>query len=215
MSSHPDIYDVGVYVEGLSIYNAQNSGLHAYIGGRKYKLAKIGSQIWMAENLDFKFDGLVVGASGVSSTEPRGNYYNNNEDRYGYNGKKYGILYNWAAIKYLEDNKSQLIPGWHVPTKDEWDSLVDAVGTSQNAGLKLKSTTGWEDDKNGDDSTDFAALPSGGYNGDLYYYVNNHAYYWAVGTNYASVGLGFDITNGIQILNTSYEHSRSLRLVKD
>ena len=81
------------------------------IGGRVYNTVIIGGKEWMAENLDFKFSGLAIG-QGSSSSEPRANYYSNNESTYGVNGNKYGLLYNWIAVKYLEDHKSELIPGW-------------------------------------------------------------------------------------------------------
>ena len=120
------------------------------IGGRVYNTVIIGGKEWMAENLDFKFSGLAIG-KGSSSSEPRANYYSNNESTYGANGNKYGLLYNWIAVKYLEDHKSELIPGWHVPTTTEWDALATAVGGSGVAGTKLKSTTGWSSG-NGDGS---------------------------------------------------------------
>lgn len=83
-------------------------------------------KVWMAENLDFAWSGLTVGGSGTSSN-PKANYYDNDEVTYGWNGRKCGLLYNWYAAKHLEDNKSTLIPGWHVPTKAEWDALATAA----------------------------------------------------------------------------------------
>ncbi len=130
-----------------------DTGLITRIGGRTYKVVRIGNLYWMAENLDFNFSGLVLGHSGTSETEPRGNYYDNNSS-------SYGILYNWPAVKYLEDNKASLIPGWHVATSAEWDALVTAVGGTATAGTKLKSTTDWLSGA-GTDDYGFSALPAG------------------------------------------------------
>jgi len=49
----------------------------------------------------------------------------------------YGILYNWYAV----DEPSGLCPiGWHVPTYDEWQTLVEYLGDWEVAGGKMKST---------------------------------------------------------------------------
>lgn len=129
------------------------------IGDKYYKFVRIGDQIWLAENLDFKFEGLVIGQSGLPST-PAAWYYDNSAETYGEHGNKYGLLYNWYAVKHLIDNAATIIPGWHVPTKTEWDALATAVGGSSTAGTKLKSTTGWSSG-NGDGSYGFAAFPAG------------------------------------------------------
>lgn len=147
------------------------------IGGRFYPTVTIGNQEWLAENLDFKFSGLVVG-QGSSSSEPRANYYDNDEATYGVNGNKYGLLYNWIAVKYLEDHKSTLLPdGWHVPTATEWDTLATDVGGSDVAGTKLKSTTGWYSG-NGDGSYGFEAFPAGIQNSGFFDNLSIFAYFW-------------------------------------
>jgi hypothetical protein len=38
------------------------------IGGRKYPVVKIGNQLWMAENLDWKFNGCDIAPAGSPST---------------------------------------------------------------------------------------------------------------------------------------------------
>lgn len=97
------------------------------IGGRKYKTTKIGSQTWLAENLDLKWDGLSIKLSSTATSleelPPEAVYLNNDEDTYGVNGKKYGLLYNFAAVKYLNDHKDTLIPGWRVPTSEDFQTL--------------------------------------------------------------------------------------------
>jgi uncharacterized protein (TIGR02145 family) len=138
----------------------------AIIGGRSYRVVEMpDGNTWLAENLDYKFevDGsqIPIGLSRAPNT-PCAWYYDNDEAMYGFDGeRKCGLLYNWYAVKYLNDNKDTLIPGWHVPTKDEWVALINAVG-ADNAGTKLKAQdTDWYTGWNGTDDYGFSALPSG------------------------------------------------------
>ncbi|MDR2693823.1 MAG: fibrobacter succinogenes major paralogous domain-containing protein [Chitinispirillales bacterium] len=52
-----------------------------------------------------------------------------------------------------------------LPSADEWQALVDAVGGRGVAGSKLKSQTGWNasDDVVNEDAYGFSALPGGIY----------------------------------------------------
>lgn len=134
------------------------------IGGRTYKTTKIGNQIWLAENLDYKFFGLDVGNTTRDATKPQGNYYDNNEVIFGANGLKYGLLYNFAAAKYLIDNQEAIIPGWRLPTYEEWETLIAVAGGNTKTGRKaLKTTEGWPSysDGPGTNTTGFSAAPSG------------------------------------------------------
>lgn len=181
------------------------------IGGRTYRSVIIGGKEWLAENLDFKFSGLAFGQSGTSSSEPRGNHYQNNSSSYGKNG----ILYNWIAVKYLEDNKSSLIPGWHVPTTAEWDALATAVGGTSVAGTKLKSTTDWSSGA-GTDDYGFSALPVGNYNGS-FNDLGSLAYFWTA-TEYGSSYAYRRFFNTGASMNSNYgskDYQCSVRLVKD
>lgn len=181
------------------------------IGGRTYRSVIIGGKEWLAENLDFKFSGLAFGQSGISESEPRGNYYQNNSSSYG----KYGILYNWIAVKYLEDNKSSLIPGWHVPTTAEWDALATAVGGTSVAGTKLKSTTDWSSGA-GTDDYGFSALPAGCYYGS-FSYLGSGAYFWTATEDVSSGAYCryFDTGASMNSRSNGKYYQSSVRLVKD
>lgn len=185
------------------------------IGGRVYNTVVIGGKEWMAENLDFKFSGLALGQE-VSSSEPRANYYNNDEATYGVNGNKYGLLYNWIAVKYLEDRKSELIPGWHVPTKTEWTALFTAVGGTSVAGTKLKSTTGWASG-NGDGSYSFAAFPAGYRINGGFCNLGSEGHFWTVTEASSSWGdeIYFNVKASIKYSSSSKAYECSVRLVKD
>ena len=185
------------------------------IGDRWYHYVQIGNQYWIDENLDFKFDGCAIGQEGAS-LEPRANYYNNDEATYGVNGNKYGLLYNWTAVKYLEDHKSELIPGWHVPTTTEWDALATAVGGSSVAGTKLKSITGWSSG-NGDGSYGFEAFPAGNQQSGLFYSLGSEARFWTanVESTYLAYYRYFDLGASMGSDSTSKPCGFSVRLVKD
>jgi len=70
----------------------------------------------------------------------------------------YGRFYDWTTAK------SACPSGWHLPSKDEWSTLIDFVGGTAKAGAKLKATSGWQVGiivTSGTDNYGFAALPSG------------------------------------------------------
>lgn len=185
------------------------------IGGRVYRTVTIGGVTWLAENLDFKFSGCNIGGSGTPIT-PNAWYYDNDEATYGIDGtKKCGLLYNWLACKLLNDNRSNLCPGWHVPTTSEWDALATAVGGSSTAGTKLKSTTGWSSG-NGDDSYGFAAFPDGNRYSDSFYSLGSAAYFWTADEN-SSSACGRTFNTGASMNSNNYNKTDafSVRLVKD
>lgn len=187
------------------------------IGGRVYRTVTIGGVTWLAENLDYKFSGCGIGGSGTPNT-PNAWYYNNDETTYGIDGtRKCGLLYNWHAVKLLNDNRSDLIPGWHVPTKDEWTALATAVGGTSVAGTRLKAANvDWATSWGGTDDYGFEALPAGGYSGSFdnlgsraffhtsSQYDSNNAYY-------------VDLTrsNSLDMYAAGMSFGRTVRLVKD
>lgn len=112
------------------------------IDGNGYKTITIGNQIWMAENLKVTRynDGTPIfpmtGASQIfdlydSST---GGFCAYNFDSS--NVQEYGYLYNWRSV-----NTGKLAPvGWHIPTKSDWETLINYLGGESVAGGKLKET---------------------------------------------------------------------------
>ena len=133
-----------------------------------YRTVVIGSQTWMAENLNY---------ADTTNYKSRNWCYNNSLD----SCAKYGRLYTWAAAmdsagkwsthgKNCGYNKSctptypvrGICPeGWHIPSKSEFQTLFTEVKGQSSAGKVLKSASGW----NGTDEFGFSALPGGVYYG--------------------------------------------------
>jgi uncharacterized protein (TIGR02145 family) len=133
--------------------------------GKKYKMVKIGTQTWMAENLNYNASG-----SKCYGNKPA-------------NCAKYGRLYDWnIAMKSCPK-------GWHLPSMEEWDKLIKFVGGIGVAGTKLKAKSGWSTNVGyipGTDYYGFSALPGGmGLSGDYFYDVGNSGN-WSSSSEYDS-----------------------------
>ena len=119
-------------------------GQEYFRNGQTYKTVKIGTQTWMAENLNYKSDNSWC--------------YENNAA----NCQKYGRLYTWErAMTACPD-------GWHLPGDNEWQTLYDYVYANngeERVSTSLKSVRGWwryEDlATGGTDRFGFSALPAG------------------------------------------------------
>jgi len=212
--------DVAEMIGEIELYQT-----YVTIDGRDYKTVTIGNQEWMAENLDYKFSyngsTIPVGGSGAPST-PAAWYYDNDETSYGIDGTyKCGLLYNWYAAKYLEDNKATLLPnGWHVPTSNDWNTLLTEVGDISTAGTKLKALnnsvngswpTGW----NGTDDYGFNGIPSGDRYDSIYYDINSSCTYWT-STEYDANMMNLVALKYAEVLllHDNKYHGFSLRLVR-
>lgn len=75
------------------------------------------------------------------------------------NVQDYGYLYNGFAVL---DNSSICPQGWHIPTKEEWQTLIYYLGGTNTAGNLLKSKEGWDDSNfHSNILSGFTALPGG------------------------------------------------------
>ncbi len=134
------------------------------IDGNSYKTIQIGTQNWMAENLkttklndSTPIPNVTDFNEWRSSDLPVYFWYDNNSTTY---KAVYGALYNWYTV-----NTGKLCPsGWHVPTYDEFNTLVTHLGGESIAGGKLKEAgiSHWQD-PNGDATNEsgFTGLPGG------------------------------------------------------
>lgn len=135
------------------------------INGNVYKTIQIGTQIWMAENLKtIKFNDRTAIPNVTDNTEweslitPGYCWYNNDEATY---KATYGALYNWYAAK-----ADKLCPtGWHVPSNDEWETLITYLGGGEVAAavnVMEAGNTHWLEPSAGvTNETGFTGLPGG------------------------------------------------------
>ena len=168
--------------------------------GQTYRTVKIGTQWWMAENLNY--------GDSVTTPSLKGNSwcYENDEEICAEAGR----LYTWTAavdtVKLANDvdnplncSSSEYCPlpakvqgicpdGWHLPSVEELDTLISTAGGILIAGKILKSQTGWFNDHNGSDGLGFSVLPAGYV---LHKYVfqsyGYRTYIWSSSQSYNSV----------------------------
>jgi uncharacterized protein (TIGR02145 family) len=155
-----------ILILGLGLITAcekKQSGLPIDGDGNEYDTVTIGTQVWLAENLKTtKYNNGVSipcvtdNTQWTSSTSAAFCWYGNNSIV----KDNYGALYNWWAA-----NVSLLCPvGYHVPTKEEWNTLIDYLGGEEIAGDKLKVTGSQFWESGGNHSTNesgFSAMPGG------------------------------------------------------
>jgi uncharacterized protein (TIGR02145 family) len=134
--------------------------------GKTYKTVVIGSQTWMAENLNvstFRNGDVIPEAKtnkewiqAAKKKQPAWCYYNNDLK----NGVKFGKLYNWYAVN---DSRGLSPEDWHIPKDTEWKSLQNYLNPS--AGKKMKSKNEWEnvgeERFDGNNISFFSGLPEG------------------------------------------------------
>jgi uncharacterized protein (TIGR02145 family) len=154
--------------------------------GNVYKTIVIGTQEWMAENLNTSIyrngNAIPTNLSNAEwnntiNTQQGAWAYYNNDASY---ACPYGKLYNWYAVN---DARNLCPAGWHVPSDAEWTVLTNYLGGEGVAGGKMKSTGTqyWQNPNSGaTNSSGFSALP-GGYRYDFggYYDVGSIGFWWS------------------------------------
>lgn len=196
------------------------------IDGRIYKTAVINGVVWLAENLDwrFKVNGNLMPINLRDNPDTAACwYYDRNQTDYGIDGTyKCGMLYNWYAIKYLNDNRASMIPGWHVPSLAEWNAVINAAGGSSVAGKKLKAanntvTDNWPSNWAGTDDYGFGVLPAGMYNYPNFSEIGASTRYWTTTINsYDSPNtINFNRTDTATVVYNMRTSAFPVRLVKD
>lgn len=143
--------------------------------GQVYNTIQIFSQCWLKENLNV--GKMINGIDWQFNNGIIEKYCYNNDTN---NCNTYGGLYQWwEMLQYTTQQGVQGIcpPGWHLPTNEEWKVLegsVDSqygIGDPQwdtvisyrgyDAGMNLKTKSGWYENGNGTDLFGFSGLPGG------------------------------------------------------
>ena len=193
--------------------------------GQTYKTVKIGTQTWMAENLNYEYK--VNGAT-------YGNWCYNDSARY---CSVTGRLYTWGAAMDsattgcgygnqcdADTGRVQGVcpNGWHLPSQVEWQTLITAVGGRSAAGTALKATSGssvWYSNGDGADAFGFSALPSGfRYYDGTFDIAGNGAYFWSSSEEHALSAyfmyLGYDLV-GAYLDRGNKSFGEAVRCLRD
>ena len=152
------------------------------IDGNTYHAIKIGTQTWMIENLKTtKYrDGSIVTYNSSNwdnlTTGVWCNYANSDT-----NGEKFGHLYNYYAVS---DSKNLAPIGWHIPTDNEWNTLVTYINNNNCSGTSYSSFTAITNDwiynsYTPTNCSGFTALPAGGRDLMSFGYINYAALWWS------------------------------------
>ena len=208
--------------------------------GQTYKTVTIGTQTWMAENLNYAYTGVPY------SYNRNDHHYTSDSTSWCYKDSaeyctKYGRLYTWATAMDSAGlwstnskgcgyfgNCSPTYPirgicpeGWHLPKLAEWDVLMTAVGGQSAAGKMLKSDSGWNDyygkNDNGTDAYFFSALPAGRRYGN-FVSQGTYAFFWS-STEFDAlnaIGISLHSSDDDMHRNGYYkDHGHSVRCVQD
>ena len=207
------------------------------IDGNVYPTVRIGNQVWTVHNLrttrynDSTPIALVTDEALWRKATTGAFCYYDNDDA---NQEKYGVLYNWYAIK-----TEKLAPeGWRIPTDSDWAALEkylmkngynsDGSKTGTKIGKALAAKGNWAPHPTSgavgnnvwnNNSTGFSALGSGYryLNGD-FFSLKEIGFFWSSTENNSSYAWDRHIAFDENRINRESRHKRwglSVRLVSD
>lgn len=134
------------------------------IDSNVYKTVIIGNQMWIAENLKTTrfsdgspIENIILDSVWATSKSAAFCYYENDSTY----KNEYGNLYNFYSVI---DSRNVCPKGWHVPTLDEWNTLIEFLGGDSVAGGKMKEAgqSHWVwGNVGGDNSSGLTVIPAG------------------------------------------------------
>jgi len=170
--------------------------------GQKYRTVVVGSQKWMAQNMNYQ--------------PTSGNSWCYNDTAKYCNA--FGRLYDYPTA-------STVCPtGWHLPDTTEWNVLIAYAGGVASAGSKLRSPIGWKYRQGIINSDDygFSALPSETFDSLTYGHLStdsgNVAFWWTA-NSYGSfaawdIAVGYD-DSYVYITNNAPTDGYAVRCLND
>jgi uncharacterized protein (TIGR02145 family) len=197
--------------------------------GRTYGTVLIGTQCWMAENLNV--GTMLSGGAAMSNNGIIEKYCYNNLAA---NCDKYGGIYGWdEMMQYtsIAGSKGICPDGWHLPVDAEWcilEQYLDATiscnaiglrGTNGGGKLKEVGTTNWTTPNTGaNNASGFTALPGGRWFG-VFSLSGTYALWWTSSQDISSGGAwarGVTNTSALMDRNTNSKNiGMSVRCVKN
>ncbi len=163
--------------------------------GQSYNTVLIGTQCWMAENLNI--GTIIIGGSNQTNNGTIEKYCYNNSTS---NCDIYGGLYQWdEAMQYVTTAGTQGIcpANWHLPSDAEWKTLEEYLGMCSGSGSGCSGATGWRGSDEGGklkesgtshwkspntgatNSSGFTGLPAGDrFTNATFHYLSSRTYFW-------------------------------------
>lgn len=205
----------------MSIYDAENNTLTDLRDNQVYRTVTIGTQIWMAENINLEYNRgtaksfcfndstkycdvygrLYTKAAAMDSAAVYG------ENSKGCGGANYGNCVIKKPVRGICPEK------WHLPDSLEWLALVSFVGGDKT---NLMSSTAWDELCDiGNDVYNFAVLPGGnrGVNGKYANFGANEEY-WLPQKNHDAMNFGCYKTDWF-FSYLSPKEAHPIRCIKD
>lgn len=182
------------------------------IDGNIYHTINIGNQSWFVENLRAtRFqNGDLINNYPLSSVKP--SYYIPAIDAT--LGSKYGYLYNREVIY---DNRKVCPDGWHIPTENDWNILIEFLGGREIAGLEMKDSGSeyWNSgNSNATNEHGFTAIPVGKYSFTFHrhYNLGRECYWWVYNSAWI---INLDGGDGIHFISYHDGDLHSIRCIQD
>ena len=193
----------------------------------KYKVVKIGSQYWFAENLRY------VDSSKTTNLKKNVRCLDDKSS----NCEKYGPLYTWTAAMDIKDSFATksvggmylwqyqgICPnGWKIPSVSEWDELlsfIDRINSDEATGTSLKSVSTWDKHDSipgGKNRFGFNMLAGGRLNNEGGFLSGGkYAYAWAADEYDAGTAKGFSFHYDKDVVHVGEyykDHGLSVRCV--
>jgi len=186
--------------------------------GKSYRSVKMDGKWWMAENLNYN-TGKEASLCDGSATDYCG---------------KYGRLYDWTTAMNTDEEyktgkwdgdvvKHQGIcpAGWYLPDTAIWAKMIEDLGGSELASVKLRRIGAWNASvgggTNGADVFGFSALP-GGFNDWKSGDTKGWGYWWLVNDDINDGNWAYDVqmmSNSVAIERRNKNWKISVRCVAD
>ena len=160
--------------------------------GKIYKITTVGSQVWMAENLNY-FSCNIKDASWCYEDKPE-------------NCDKYGRLYSWTAAMGIDKSyqteyanltgvqRGNCPEGFHMPSEAEWSDFYDfvsnyAIEQSNDEGAVVRAKGAWPNESYypATDDFGFAMLPAGEKSFTGYKELGEKAFFWTADEDHRDV----------------------------
>lgn len=168
------------------------------IDGNEYGAINLNGNIWSSS--DLKVTKFTDGTPIPLSTSIQ-DFQNTSKAAYFINGGTY--LYNWQAIVGEHDGdrnteSKKLAPeGYRIPSRADWDIIIDFYGGEEKSSLYMMSKTGWPAGKNGINKSGLNLT-----NVNVRTYSNSYGDAWATNSIYYSPS-GYDLFYSFALIETN------------